>query len=280
MFVLSRSAPKTHGHRPPRSPRPSRTSPLHVGTRAGGLIRASGKRRQESQEFRPDQRVRGEGPIHASDRRRVSRPPATERNSSAHTLRSYEDDLAVFCRFLEEAPGRRRPTPPAADARRLRRYSAWLNGQGYASSTIARRLASLRSFYRYQRRQGVVDDRSGGRPAQPEAAASGCPSLLRVEEVIRLLDAIPTGEPLGRPRPGDVRDPLRRRPAGQRARRAQPRRPRPRTGAGPRPGQGASRAALPDRADGRDLDRPLAAACGSRNAAASRPSSSTATGPG
>lgn len=118
-----------------------------------------------------------------------------ERNASVHTLRSYEEDLELFCRFLGESQGDG-ADPTLADAGRLRRYSSWLNGRGYAASTIARRLASLRSFYRYQRRQGVVPgDPAGGlrNPKQPQRL----PQLLRVEDVIRLLDAIPTADPLG-----------------------------------------------------------------------------------
>ncbi len=118
-----------------------------------------------------------------------------ERNASAHTLRSYENDLELFSVFLAEAQGAAQD-PTSADARRLRRYSAWLSGRGYAASTIARRLASLRSFYRYQRRQGVVmSDPAGGlrNPKQP----TRLPRLLRVEDVIRLLDGIAVDEPLG-----------------------------------------------------------------------------------
>src|SRR3954471_13147697 len=118
-----------------------------------------------------------------------------ERNASMHTIRSYEDDLALFCRYLEEEQGEG-ADPTSADSRRLRRYSAWLNGQGYASSTIARRLASLRSFYRYQRRQGVMQTDPAGGLRNPKQSQR-LPRLLRVEEVIRLLDAIPTGDPLG-----------------------------------------------------------------------------------
>ena len=119
----------------------------------------------------------------------------TERNASAHTLRSYEDDLTLFCAYLEEAIGEG-ADPTAADSQRLRRYSAWLHGRGYAASTIARRLASLRSFYRYQRRQGVVtSDPAGGlrNPRQPKRL----PHPFRVEDVIRLLDAISPDTPLG-----------------------------------------------------------------------------------
>jgi integrase/recombinase XerC len=122
----------------------------------------------------------------------------TERNASPHTVRSYEDDLSQFCRFLGESQGLEpsEVDPTLADARRLRRYAAWLGGRGYAPGTVARRLASLRSFYRYQRRQGTVaTDPSGGlrNPKQPRRL----PRLLRVEEVIRLLDAIATDTPPG-----------------------------------------------------------------------------------
>ena len=118
-----------------------------------------------------------------------------ERNASAHTLRSYESDLALFREFLMEARGEE-ADPTEADPRQLRRYSAWLSGRGFAASTIARRLASLRSFYRYQRRQGVVKvDPSGGlrNPRQSKRL----PKLLRVEDVIRLLDGVATDTPLG-----------------------------------------------------------------------------------
>ena len=118
-----------------------------------------------------------------------------ERNASPHTVRCYEDDLVQFEHYLVGAMGEG-TDPTTVDARRLRGYSAWLGGKEYAASTIARRLASLRSFYRYQRRQGVVaTDPVGGlrNPKQPRRL----PKLLRVEEVIRLLDAIPTVDELG-----------------------------------------------------------------------------------
>ncbi|APW60949.1 tyrosine recombinase XerC [Paludisphaera borealis] len=118
-----------------------------------------------------------------------------ERQSSAHTLRSYEDDLAVFERFLKDTFGDAMD-PAALDAQRLRRYSAWLTGQGYAASTVARRLASLRSYFRFLRRSGDVqaDPAAGLRnPKQPKRL----PKLLRIEDVVQLLDAIPLDTSLG-----------------------------------------------------------------------------------
>ncbi len=119
----------------------------------------------------------------------------TERQSSPHTLRCYEDDLTQFHQYLIEATGEG-ADPTSVDAKRLRNYSAWLSGRDYAPSTIARRLASLRSFYRYQRRQGVMtSDPVGGlrNPKQPRRL----PKLFRVEEVIGLLDSIPTADAAG-----------------------------------------------------------------------------------
>jgi integrase/recombinase XerC len=119
----------------------------------------------------------------------------TERNASAHTLRSYEDDLTLFCGYLNESVGEG-TDPTAADPQRLRRYSAWLHGRRYAASTIARRLASLRSFYRYQRRQGVVASDPAGGLRNPRQSRR-LPHPVRVEDVIRLLDAISPDTPLG-----------------------------------------------------------------------------------
>jgi integrase/recombinase XerC len=118
-----------------------------------------------------------------------------ERQASGHTIRSYEHDLALYCGYLTDVQGEG-SKPSDVDPARLRRYSAWLSGQGFAASTVARRLASLRSYFRYLRREGVVQsDPSAGlrNPKQPHRL----PRVLRVEEVIRLLDTMPTDKPLG-----------------------------------------------------------------------------------
>ena len=118
-----------------------------------------------------------------------------ERNSSAHTVRSYEADLAQFHHYLVETLGDG-ADPTTADAKRVRGYSAWLSGQGYAPSTVARRLACLRSFYRYLRRGGAMTaDPVGGlrNPKQPKRL----PKLMSIEKVVLLLDSIPVADPAG-----------------------------------------------------------------------------------
>ena len=118
-----------------------------------------------------------------------------ERNSSEHTLRNYEVDLAQFHHYLIEVLGEA-ADPTTIDSRRARAYSVWLGGRGYAPSTVARRLACLRSFFRFLRRGELVEgDPVGGlrNPKQPRRL----PKLLAVAAVIELLDSIPTADQAG-----------------------------------------------------------------------------------
>ncbi len=111
-----------------------------------------------------------------------------ERRRSAHTVRSYQHDLDMYCGYVREVFGEEADSA-CSDPVRLRRYSAWLAGKGYAATTVARRLASLRSYFRYLRRNGLVlsDPAASLRnPKQPRRL----PRLLCVNDVIRLLDAI------------------------------------------------------------------------------------------
>jgi integrase/recombinase XerC len=118
-----------------------------------------------------------------------------ERRASDHTIRSYEHDLGLYYRYVSESQGAG-ADPAAVNAVRLRRYSAWLTGQGYAASTVARRLASLRSFFRYLRRQGIVASDPSAGLRNPKQARR-LPRLLRADEVVQLLDAVPADAPPG-----------------------------------------------------------------------------------
>ncbi|SRR5579883_2678263 len=113
----------------------------------------------------------------------------SERQASRHTMRSYQDDLALYSSYLEEVYGGA-ADPSGVDAPRLRRYSAWLAGRGYAPSTLARRLASLRSYFRFLRRRGLVSADPAVGLRNPKQSRR-LPRLLRVDEVIRLLDSVP-----------------------------------------------------------------------------------------
>ncbi len=75
---------------------------------------------------------------------------AIEKNSSPHTILNYSHDLREFCSFMGETG------PEKADLVSLRRYLAELKQKNLAKATLARRLATLRSFYRFLTREGYL----------------------------------------------------------------------------------------------------------------------------
>ncbi|MBX5463934.1 MAG: site-specific tyrosine recombinase XerD [Clostridia bacterium] len=115
-----------------------------------------------------------------------------ERALSRHTVAAYRRDLADFAAFL-----RLRGEPmESAGAETLAAYLVVLSGRKLAPSTIARRVAALRAFYRFLTREGVRRENPAlevGRPALPHRL----PRVLSVEEVDRLLAAPPAGSPRG-----------------------------------------------------------------------------------
>jgi integrase/recombinase XerC len=80
-----------------------------------------------------------------------------ERDASEHTLRNYRSDLAQFLTYLREhAQGGEVPAPGAVDHLGIRGFLAQLHGNGLAKSSVARKLAVLRSLFRFLCRQGAL----------------------------------------------------------------------------------------------------------------------------
>jgi integrase/recombinase XerC len=118
-----------------------------------------------------------------------------ERNASAYTLKSYREDLLALASYLERAGGRM-PAAGEITPLDLRGYVSSMHQQGYARATIARRLASLRSFFRFGQREGWAH----GNPARPlrnPRRQRSLPHCLTSEEVARLLAAPPADQPQG-----------------------------------------------------------------------------------
>ena len=77
-----------------------------------------------------------------------------ERNASAYTVKSYREDLTALAEYLTEGRGGACPRPEEITVLELRGYVAALHEAGYAKTSIARRLASLRSFFKFGQREG------------------------------------------------------------------------------------------------------------------------------
>src|SRR4029079_11028738 len=81
---------------------------------------------------------------------------ALEKNASPHTVKSYREDLTQALEFFRTRLSGPAPGPAQLTTRLLRAYLGWLHDQSYAKSTIARRVAAVRSWCRFLCRQGVL----------------------------------------------------------------------------------------------------------------------------
>jgi integrase/recombinase XerC len=80
-----------------------------------------------------------------------------ERHASHETVRSYVSDLRQFQTFMRaEHPGMPTLDPVTVKTESIRTYLHWLDRKREKSTSMARKLASLRSFYRYLQRKGMV----------------------------------------------------------------------------------------------------------------------------
>jgi integrase/recombinase XerC len=121
---------------------------------------------------------------------------ALEKNASAHTVKSYREDLIQALDFFRSRHPSRALEPALLTTRLLRAHLAWLHEQGYAKSTVARRLAAVRAWCRFLCRQGILD-------ANPASGLRGprqdrtLPHFVQRDDMARLLATPPADNPLG-----------------------------------------------------------------------------------
>lgn len=118
-----------------------------------------------------------------------------ERNASALTLKSYAEDLDSLLVYFTEEVGAV-PTVDRVTVGVLRGYLAYLHECGYARTSIARRLACLRSFFRYCRREGWTTGNPAKALRTPRTGRK-LPHFLSAEQIATLLEAPPANEPQG-----------------------------------------------------------------------------------
>lgn len=121
---------------------------------------------------------------------------ALEKNASEHTVKSYREDLTQALDFFRTKLGDRTPAPDRLTTRLLRAYLAWLHEQNYARSTIARRLAAVRSWCRFLCRQGVLSTNPADGLRGPRQEKK-LPHFVGREDMARLLATPPGDTPLG-----------------------------------------------------------------------------------
>jgi integrase/recombinase XerC len=109
-----------------------------------------------------------------------------ERNASAHTVRAYGEDLAQFADHLRGQSGRE-PRTGDADHLAVRGFLAALHAAGLRRVSAARKLASLRTFFRYLCREGILERNPAAAILSPRLERR-IPSHLEEGEAAALLE--------------------------------------------------------------------------------------------
>jgi integrase/recombinase XerC len=110
-----------------------------------------------------------------------------ERGASQYTLKSYREDLTAFADYYSEEDGSC-PEPAAITPMELRGFLSAMHEAGYAKTSIARKLAALRSFYRFGQREGWSKTNPATALRNPRKSHK-LPHFLSTDEVGKLLSA-------------------------------------------------------------------------------------------
>jgi integrase/recombinase XerC len=121
----------------------------------------------------------------------------TVKNSSPHTVSNYGKDLRQFLAFLSP-PGATPPALRVVNHGMIREFIAHLHDHGLEKSSIARKLAALRSFFKYCIREGQLKE-SPARLVPTPKLPKRIPSVLSAEEMNGFLNQLAgmVQEPVG-----------------------------------------------------------------------------------
>ncbi|MHB9035896.1 MAG: tyrosine recombinase XerC [Armatimonadota bacterium] len=111
------------------------------------------------------------------------------RRASEHTLTAYSLDVLAFLQFAKE-------TDAPIDQLLIRRYLAHLQKTGQAKSSVARRLAAVRSFFGYLLKHGVIESDPTEGVRSPKQSRP-LPKIVREEQIEKLMSAPDASTPEG-----------------------------------------------------------------------------------
>lgn len=121
----------------------------------------------------------------------------TRRGASANTLRNYASDLEQFTTFLEP-PGEMAPNVENIDRNTLREWLSYLFSRGLTTTSIRRKVAAVRSLFKFLRQEGVLTVNAAARLRTPKLPQK-LPDVMPEEKTNRMLDAVDAGDPIEKP---------------------------------------------------------------------------------
>jgi integrase/recombinase XerC len=110
------------------------------------------------------------------------------KNSSPHTVLNYGKDLTQFVAYLSP-PGMQPPGVRGVTHQIIREFVGHLHEQGLQKSSIARKLAALRSFFKYCVREGMLKENPARLVPTPKLPKR-IPSVLSAEEMNGFLNQL------------------------------------------------------------------------------------------
>lgn len=129
---------------------------------------------------------------------------ATERGYSENTLAAYRNDLGQFAEFLTDYSTPKKKQPPTEwsqiDKNHIVDYMLAMKERGYASSTVARKVAATKSFFHFLKDEGAVSEDPTLKLESPKVKKH-LPKAISIEDVERLL-----AEPTKSDSPKGLRD--------------------------------------------------------------------------
>lgn len=122
-----------------------------------------------------------------------------ERNVSAHTLRNYRIDLEQFFTYLAspDSTKKKKPALEQIDHLTIREWLASLHSAQKQKSSIARKLAALRTFFQFLVREGLLEVNPAKLVSTPRQEKK-LPKHLSVEEAVRFIESPDPDTDLGK----------------------------------------------------------------------------------
>jgi integrase/recombinase XerC len=114
-----------------------------------------------------------------------------ERNASPETIENYGADLRLFQQFLTP-PGERTLPLHEVDHVVIREFVGWLLDRGLQKPTVARKLAALRTFFKFCVREKYTKQNPARLVSTPKLPKR-VPRVQTAEEINNFLDALPGG---------------------------------------------------------------------------------------
>ncbi len=109
------------------------------------------------------------------------------KNASPHTIRNYGIDLRAFNTYLAEVESKENCAISLIDRKTIRGFLAWLNQNCLNKRSVARRLSSLRSFFKYAQTQNLISGNPTEEIDNPKLDKK-LPASLSQEEITQLFN--------------------------------------------------------------------------------------------